>query len=40
MGWKREITDKITFAGDIKSAMGIALIEIAQRLNQPIVQLR
>jgi hypothetical protein len=38
--WKREITDKITFAGDIKSAMSIAVIEIAQRLNQPIVQLQ
>lgn len=37
--WKRENIDKITFASDIKSAISIALLEIAQRLEQPIVQL-
>jgi phosphoenolpyruvate carboxylase len=36
--WRRECTDEVTLASDIKSAIRIALIEIAYRLKQPVVQ--
>lgn len=37
--WRRECTGKVTLASDIKSAISIALIEMAYRLKQPVVQL-